>query len=64
MNMSQSFNKLGEILKEYCKQDNESYQMDFLLPERDSRNAIKQNVHAYINTKCSYFKNLMLYFSP
>ena len=48
MDMSQSINKIGQILKEHCEQDNQEYQIGVALIEEESRNAITKHVRTYI----------------
>ena len=47
--MSQSINKVGQILKEHCGQDNRAYQTDVFQAEEESRNDIKQQVGTWMH---------------
>ena len=59
--MSQSFNKIGQILKEHCGQDNESYEMDVLLTAKESRIVIKKHVNIKLNmANVHYYEMLCL----
>ena len=46
--MTQSINKIGQILKEHCEQDNQAYQIGVVLTEEESRNAIAKHVRTFI----------------
>lgn len=44
VNMSQSINKVGQILKDHCEEDNKAYQRSVAQTEEESKSIIAQNV--------------------
>jgi len=61
INMSQSINEMGKILKEHCEQSNKVYQNSVVEKEEESKNIITSQVylanykrHVYINILFSF----------
>ena len=56
INMSQSINEMGKILKEHCEKSNNAYQNSVVETEEESKNIITSQVYlANYNRPCVYY---------